>query len=407
MLPEKLSNGICSLHEKVDRCALVSVIDIDNRGDIVNYEFKKAIINSRHKLSYETAEEIHLCQNDKHIEFADIKNDIDLMYVASNILTKNRQRRGAIDFGKAEESFKFDETKTHVVDVVDKSNLTSTAIIESFMILANEAVGKFFTEKEMGVLYRVHEAPKMEKTGKMMRSLKLLGFDYNCNFNAGQDVQRLIKEFENIKIKDYAINQLLRAMQRAQYQPLNIGHYGLGSTAYIHFTSPIRRYPDLLTHRLLSNYLEGNPTYLDEETLQRMGSYLSEQERKAQEAEIMSNKLLCAIWAEDHIGEQFEGYIYKIEKNGLTVRSGLVNVFIPKNELKDGKYGYSVEKYGALFVNDKTDNIYTIGDTISFRIFKADRNKREILATADEHKYIVKPKEKVEQNKDKEEELSM
>lgn len=380
MLPEELSNGICSLNEKEDRCALCTIIDIDKNGNVLNYDIQKAIINSKHKLSYEDAQKIHENTDGKQFEYADIKDKIDLMYEASDILVDMRNRRGCIVFDNREPSFKLDETKTKVIEVQDKHDITSKKIIESFMVLANEVVGDFFTTKKVDTLYRVHDKPLESRLERMAEKLSSIGIYFDGELNA-RTLQELLHKAERTPCKDFANSVILRSMAKAKYQPKNIGHYGLASEKYIHFTSPIRRYPDLIAHRMISDMLEHKNPYLSYDELVKAGSHLTAQEKAAEEAEIQSDKLLCTIWAEEHINEVFEGYIYSIDHSSITVRVGLVNITVPSTELIDSKYGYMVNNLKTSLTNIRTGFTYNIGEKVKIKLSNADRNNKTIYGS--------------------------
>ena len=382
MLPEELSNGICSLNEREDRCALCTVIDIDKKGNVLNYDIQKAVINSKHKLSYEDAQKIHENTDGKQFQYYDIKNEIDLMYEASDILVDMRKRRGCIVFDNREPSFQLDETKTKVIEVVDKHDITSKKIIESFMVLANEVVGDYFTQKNVDTLYRVHDKPFESRLEKMAEKLSSIGIYFDGELNA-HTLQELLNKAEKTPCKDYANSVILRSMAKAKYQPKNIGHYGLASEKYIHFTSPIRRYPDLIAHRMISDMLQNKKPYLSYDELVKAGNHLTSQEKLAEDAEIQSDKLLCAIWAEEHINEVFDGYIYSIDHSGITVRVGLVNITVPTVELIDSRYGYMVNNLKTSLTNIKTGFTYGIGEKLKIKISNADRNNRTITGSTD------------------------
>ena len=389
MLPEELSNGICSLNEKVDRLALCTITTINEQGEIVDYSVNKAVINSKHKLSYEVAEKIHLCEDGCDKQYADVKKEIDLMYEASDILVKARHRRGALSLSTKEPTFKLDETKTKVEEVLDKSGITSKAIIESFMVLSNETIGQFFEDNHLDTLFRVHEKPNERRLIQIYPMLKGLGVQFDGDVSC-YGLQKLLKSVEGERYEDFVNGQVLRCLSKAKYQPENLGHYGLGSKSYIHFTSPIRRYPDTLTHRLIHEYLEHGMTHTSKKQLVSIGEHLTSQERLAEAAERVSDKFLETMWAEQHLDERLEGYIHSVELSGINVRYGLVNLFIPVTELKDGKRSeYRLNKTKTALVNRQTGKEYRIGDDIQMKIYSADRNAKTVYATTDLQKEVV------------------
>ena len=390
MLPEQLSNGICSLNENVDRLVKVAIIDLDKAGNVLDYDLASGVINIKHGLSYEEAEEIHFNQNNKHIEFGDIKEEIDLMFEVSDILTKQRVARGALDFETKEPEFKLDDTKTRVLEVSDEhSKLTSTEIIESFMILANDVVGDYFLKNGIDTLFRTHASPLKAKIKEINCILDEFGI--SPIEPTSQSYQKVIKEIQGHEHAEYLTQKILRTMEKAKYSPDPIGHFGLGSKTYLHFTSPIRRYPDLVTHRILDsliNHKDYKPSF---EQLELNGFHLSNRELEAQLAERESNKLMEAIWAEEHVGEVFNGKIFDIMDEGIIVKDGLVEMFIPMSDLT---YGTSRrltpnDTYTKL-IDPRTKFEYAIGDSMKFKIVSADRETRKITATTDLEKVIVK-----------------
>lgn len=393
MLPEQLSNGICSLNENVDRLVKVAIIDVDRKGKVINYDLSNGVINIKHGLSYEEAEDIHFNKNDMHNKYSDIKPEIDLMFELSDILTKQRISRGALDFDTKQAEYILDDTKTKVLEVSDEhSKLESTEIIESFMILANEVVGDYFLKNGIDTLFRTHSSPmnaKLNEVNVILSEFGITPLDANV-----RSYQKVIKEIENHKHAEYLTQKILRSMEKAKYSPKAIGHFGLSSKTYLHFTSPIRRYPDLITHRILDaliNHKTYKPTF---EQLEINGLHLSQRELDAQHAERESNKLMQAIWAEEHIGEVFNGKIFDIMDDGIIVKDGLVEMYIPITDLSFGTSKvFTPNNTYTKLIDRKSKFEYNIGDKIKFKIISADRTNRKITATTDLQKIVIKPKE--------------
>ena len=383
MLPEKLSNGICSLNEKVDRLVRVTIIEIDKNGNILKTKLAPAVINSKHKLSYDIADDIHFNKNNADKEYEDIQNQIDMMFKASDILVKVRKDRGALFIESKEPTFILDETKTQVLDVVDHhSELESTKIIESFMILNNEVVGKFFIDNNIFTLFRVHDKPQVSQVIELNNVLT----NFNIE-NVQQDVksyQRVAEKIKENKYNDYLSMKILRSMQKAVYSPKTIGHFGLASPNYLHFTSPIRRYADLVVHRILKSY-EKDKKYLPSfETLEFIGKHISEREKNATLSENESNKLMFVMWAEKHLNEVLDGEIFDFTENGVIVKHNLVEIYIPYTnfgQLSVG--GYKLNSTMTCLTNKRTGETYTIGDNLKFKITSASRINRTITATTD------------------------
>ena len=389
MLPEILSNGICSLNENVDRLVKVVIVDLDKAGKITKYKIDSAVINSRHKLSYNDADDIHFNREDAHIKYSDVKDNIDLMFLISDILTKKRTKRGALDFANEESKFKLDDTKTNVLEVFDEhSLLESTKIIESFMILANEVVAYHFLKKEVDALFRTHKAPLLSKLNELNEVLDEFG--YEPVEPTSQSYQKIIEAIKDDPNRDYLTTKILRSMDKAIYSAECTGHFGLASDNYLHFTSPIRRYPDLIVHRII-DYMIKNPKMLPTfDQLEIAGIHLSDREQCAKDAEIESNKLMKAIWAENHVGEVFHGKIFDILENGIIVKSGLVEMFIPFSDLlRNKKETFIPNHSNTKLIGNKSGFEYRIGDKLDFKILIADRISRKITATTDLQKEVL------------------
>ncbi len=382
MLPEKLSNEICSLNENVDRLAISIAIDFDNDGNRIRYSIKPAVIKSKHKLSYDVVDQIYLKQNNMHNKYADISGQINLMFDLYKVLDKERKQRGAIMINSKEPDYVLDETKTFVEGVEDHSALLSTKIIEAFMLAINEAIGDFFVKNNLLTLRRIHFSPLNSQIDELNLVLKKYNLPpVNSDVKSFQHVLNMIK---NKPYEEYITYNVLRSLQKAIYSPLNEGHFGLASKDYIQFTSPIRRYPDLVAHRILSSYFTDktySPTY---EELDAMGLHLSKKELDAKNAEIESNNLMNAIWAENHIGEKFDAKIFNIEPSRVIVQYGLLTFVIPMQNLSSNGYRFDKSRQCLLRFDNKA---LKITDTIPVVIKKADRTKREITALCDFDKH--------------------
>ena len=378
MLPEELSNGICSLNEKVDRLAMCIAIDFDKNGNKLRYSIKPGVINSKHKLSYDVVDQIYLKQNGMQNKYADIYKEINSMFELADILIKERKNRGAIMVNSKEPDYVLDEMKTNVEDIEDHSSLISTKIIEAFMLAINEAVGDFFTKNALLTLRRVHFAPTDLKINELNQTLKLFNLPL-----VTKDVRSYNKLIDAIKGKDYEeyiTFNMLKSLQKAFYSPQSAGHFGLQSKDYIQFTSPIRRYPDLVAHRVITSFLTDKSYLPDFEQLEYMGYNLSQRELDAKDAEIESNNLMNAIWAENHIGEKFEAKIFGIEATRIVVKFGLVTSNIPMYEFN--KLGYKYVSNSRILLRRDGKKL-KITDNIPIIIKNADRTKREITASFD------------------------
>lgn len=405
MLPECLSNEICSLEENKDRLAKITIVDMDKNGKILDYSINSGVINSKHKLSYNIADDIHFNNNNAQITYSDVKNEIDLMFEASDILVNLRKKRGCLFIESKEPTFKLDDTKTKILEVTDEhSLLKSTKIIESFMILTNEIVGHYFTVNNLDTLFRTHSQPTKSSLKELNEILQ--NFNFPPVEGTSISYQKLLKQIKGNEYEEYLTKMILRSMQKAIYQPDNIGHFGLASSEYIHFTSPIRRYPDLVTHRILTSHQSQKGYFPSYEQLFAIGQHLSEREKQAQEAENESNKLMIAMWAENNINKIFDGKISEILETGIVVNNGVIEVFIPISDLSQNKYGsYKINETKTALVNDKINHQYKIADTLKFKIIEANRINKKVYATTDLEKVAQKNTNVTEQMC--EDELSM
>lgn len=364
MLPVRLSNDLCSLTENQVRPVLCAIVKIDNKGEILEYDFKKAIIKSRHKLSYEIAEDIHLSKNGCDEKYSDIKENIDTLYAASKKIGNLREARGKLDFNRPEPRFVFSADRKTVVDVVSEREDESHKVIENFMVLANEAAAMFCLNNRINSIYRVHESPREEVAKGLNTTLRYFNIPGVFPATAG-GYQRMLKAIEKSKAKDLLAFQILRTLPKAKYSSENIGHFGLGLDYYLHFTSPIRRFPDLVVHQVISNYLSGQASLYTEEETNDMAYCSSVQERLANSAEQKSNSLLFAMWASEHIDETFKAKVYREAENGIIVKvKEHIEMFVPNNTL--------IEK-GA-------PKKYKIGNDILVKITAIDKKSYKIFA---------------------------
>ena len=380
MLPEKLSNGICSLNPKVDRRTICAEIDVDKQGNIIDYKFDFAIINSKHKLSYEKAEEIHLSQKVEN-EFLNVKQSIDNAYELSDILVDNRRKRGAIEINSKEPTFILNGMGDKVKDIVDKTKITSTKIIESLMILFNEAVGDFVEKNNLDTLFRVHEKPQQQKVKILMDMCNALNIAYDGDFSSA-GLNKLLKNIKGRPEEEFLNMLVLRCLPKAKYQPENIGHFALASEKYIHSTAAIRRYSDIITQRVLDRAIKKENGKENRAELEYEGDYLTQREICADKAERESKKLLNAIWAEENLNKTFEAYISNIIPSGVFVKikNKIAEIFIPLENLVKGKVkDYVINDNNTEIRRKKSTEKYRIGDSLKVIVTDADRNTRRVF----------------------------
>ena len=383
MLPHKLSNGICSLNPNVDRCAVSCIMKIDNRGKVVDYDIFPSIINSKKKMTYDSVN--HFLMDGVTDEgYEDYTQALSTMKELADIIRKERERRGASDFDIEEAKIICDETGK-AIDIQKRDRGDGERLIEDFMICANETIAKYFISMSLPAIYRVHDVPKPEKIQAFINFCGATGHPIKGKFSKlnPKTFQKLLEQIEVDEDQASIYKSLaVRSMPKAFYGKDNIGHFGLASMNYTHFTSPIRRYPDLQVHRLLRTYLfQGK---IDERTvnywennLEAIGRQTSDREVKAVEAEREVTKMKMAEYMEQHIGEEYEGIISGVTGFGMFIQlDNLVEGLIPIQSL-EGDYFELIEELQCL-VGKSTKKRYTIGDRLKVRCTGANKNAQQV-----------------------------
>lgn len=378
MIPHQLSNGICSLNPEVIRLTISCVMTIDGNGKVISYDIFPSYIKSRKQMTYKNVNKI-LDENiipEGYEEFADT---LKLMHELSKILRQEKINRGYIDFGIDEAKVIQDENGK-AIDIVKRVQGTGEKLIEDFMIAANETVATHISNMDLPFIYRVHDLPNAEKIEDFSNLIKQMGYQIHTNLNKITPVtmQKLLNEFRDKDEFVILSDMLLRSMKKAIYSTNNIGHFGLASKNYTHFTSPIRRFPDLTVHRLLRTYLFENR--IDMETINFNAKYLidvadhsSETEVNSVEAERDVLDMKMAEYMESHIGEEYEGIISGVTNFGMFVEldnliEGLVHI-----STLDGFYTYVPEMLSLISANKK--NKYRIGDRVKIVVTNANKNQ--------------------------------
>ena len=381
MLPHELSNGICSLNPGVLRLAISCVMKIDETGKIIDHDIFKSVIKSRKQMTYKCVNKI-IMEGVIPEGYEEYKDDLLLMNELHKILRKRKVNNGYIEFGIDEIKIKQDETGK-CIDILKRVQLEGEKIIEDFMIAANETVAEHIYNMDLPFIYRVHGTPRTEKIEDFVNLLKVLNISCNTknisiSSKGMQDIIESIKDHPAFKTLS---SMLLRCMQKAIYSTNNIGHYGLGLKNYTHFTSPIRRFPDLMVHQLLKTYLFNND--LNSSTIDFYSQYLievaeysSEREQEAQAAEREVDDMKMAEYMVDHIGEEYDGVISTVTNYGFYVElDNMVDGLVHISSLK-GYYNYVPELLSL--ISTSNNNKYTIGDKVRIKVVGANKDSRTI-----------------------------
>ena len=382
MLPHALSNGICSLNEGVDRLSMSVIMTIDSTGKTIDYDICESVVNINHRMSYTQVKKIIEDNDEETIkEYEDVAPMLQKMQELSLILRDRRHKRGAIDFD-------FPETKLILnkdgepIEIKPYERNEATKLIESFMLAANETVAEHFYWKEVPFLYRIHENPDEEKVNKLRTFIKNFGYSLKIN---GEDIhpkefQKLLSRIEGSNEEPLISRLTLRSMQQAKYSTECEGHFGLACKYYSHFTSPIRRYPDLQIHRIIKDDLRNRMTDARkkhyEEILPGVAVSTSKSERRADETERETVKLKKAQYMIKHINEIFEGVISGVTNWGIYVElentvEGLVHV----SSLK-GFYRFDEAKYEL--VSEDNDTVYRLGERVKVMVKDVDLSLRTV-----------------------------
>jgi ribonuclease R len=381
MLPEKLSNTICSLKPHRNRLTYSVIMELDSEGNRVDYQIKESLIKSKAKLNYDEVQKFfdtgHVSKNVQGLE-----TDLSKMRKLSRKLLEKRLERGSLDF---------DLPEAHVVlgkdgkaqDIFEVARLESHRLIEEFMLLANRTVAEHFSRPSLPLLYRIHEEPDEDKMEAFSEFVATLGYSFKVTGRIRpKKIQRFLKSLEG-KPEEELVNEiLLRSLKKACYDPENVGHFGLAFSHYTHFTSPIRRYPDLLVHRLLRELQAGEYTVARQarilRRLPKIGEMTSQRERSADEVERESIKIKQIEFMQDKLGEEYDGLISGVVPFGFFVRldkllaEGLVRV----SSLDDDFY--VLDEPGKRWVGRRTRKVHKLGDKIKVQVIRVDKEKKEI-----------------------------
>lgn len=382
MLPRQLSNGICSLNPDVDRLAMSCVMEIDEKGKVVDYEIFESVIKSKKQMTYTNVNKI-LEENIIPEGYEEFVDKLKLMGDCAKRLRKAKIKNGYIDF-EIEEAKLIVDDKGEVTEVTLRDRGTGEKLIEDFMVAANETVASHIYYMELPFVYRVHGIPSEEKIQNFLKFVGVLGHRVNGKIKDLTPIamQNLLEQLKDVKEYHILSAQLLRCMQKAIYDKVNIGHFGLGSQCYTHFTSPIRRYPDTTVHRLLRTYLFNHS--MDKDTLEYWDNKLvfltehsSERERAAADCEREVDDMKIAEYMEKHIGEEYEGMINSVLNFGMFVElPNLIEGLVKVDSLKDDRYIYDETTFSL--VGQSSKRRYRLGDKVKVKCVAASKEMKTV-----------------------------
>lgn len=380
MLPHKLSNGICSLNPNVDRLAMSCVMKINGKGYVSNYQIFKSVIRSKKQMNYDDVNSI-LEDNVIPSGYEEYVDTLRIMNELSNILRKKMVRHGYIEFNIKEPKIIVDDS-CHPVDIKVCEQRTGEKLIENFMIVANETVAGFIEDKNLPGIYRVHDKPNKEKLIEYLKFLSIKGYNIKADVNrfSPKDYQNIINKFKNDPARDILGTLAIQTMSKAKYSDINIGHYGIASKRYSHFTSPIRRYPDLTLHRLLKDYLgTPNSKVIDSwrKSLPGISIQTSKKELDSVDCERDVEKMKKAEYMMDHIGEVYTGVISGIMDFGFFVMlDNTVEGLVRLDSLKGDYYSYNKNRY--MIIGKNKGKMYTYGDTVKVEVIAASKDTSQV-----------------------------
>ena len=385
MLPHKLSNGICSLNPNVDRLAISCIMEITPNGKIVSHDIFESVIRSRIQMTYKKVNKI-LNDEETPEGYEPFKDDLKLMWELAKILRKEKLARGYLDFDVDEPKILVDEN-CKPYDVILRERGKGENMIEDFMIAANETVAEHVFYMGLPFVYRVHEVPDNEKVEEFLNSISMLGYHVvgDRNFVYPKSMKKILDQLRDKEGFEILSTLLLRCMKKAVYKPENLGHYGLASKCYTHFTSPIRRFPDTTVHNLLRKYIFNEPNDKElnrlieywEENLPALCDHASEKERDSIDCERDVESMKMAEYMESHIGEEYDGTISSIMNFGLFVQlDNMIEGLVHISEIK-GDY-YTFDETTHTLRGEKKGKMYKLGQKVRVVVTNASKENSTI-----------------------------
>lgn len=382
MIPHRLSNGICSLNPDTDRLTLSCIMEIDREGTVVNHKIVESVIHSNCRMTYTKVNNV-IENNDpdqikEYEEFVPMLRDMDKL---RKILNNRRKLRGAVNFDFPEPKIILD-SEGKVLDIKPYERNSATNLIEEFMLVCNETIAEDYYWQGIPFVFRNHDQPDEEKIEGLKKLISAFGYRIKGKGEIHpMEIQKLIEKVKDTPQEHIISRMVLRSMKQAKYQAENIGHFGLAAKFYCHFTSPIRRYPDLQIHRIIKEVIEGK---LTENRIKHYDSMLSEiayhcstTERTSDDAERETDRLKMAQYMQEHIGEEYNGLISGVTSWGIYVElENTVEGMVPLNEIDDDFYEYEEENLRV--VGRRTDKIYMLGDEVRVRVIRTDIQARTI-----------------------------
>lgn len=383
MLPHALSNGICSLNAGEDRLALSCIMTVNPKGEVIDHKIAETVVHIDQRMSYTSVKKILEDREQEEMEaYKEFVPMFELMAELAKILREKRHRRGSIDFDFPESKIMLNADGTPT-EIKPYDRNTATKIIEDFMLLANETVAEDYFWQEIPFVYRTHDVPDEEKIQKLCTFINNFGHSMHVANKEvrPKEIQKLLAKVDGTPEGDFISRLALRSMKQAKYTPENTGHFGLAAQYYCHFTSPIRRYPDLQIHRIIKETLRGrmNENRMEhyESILPEVTKHASQMERRAEEAERETIRLKKAEYMEQHIGEVFAGVISSITKWGMYVElENTVEGLIHVTNMHDDHYDYYEDRFEM--IGEHTRRSYKLGQKVYVRVLDTDRLQRTI-----------------------------